>query len=109
MQRELEFNRKEKYLKELEKELNRKENKIRKQLHLQPLSEGASGSHTPESDTLDASTYIETNGKRMDANASQNQEITHVIKPFISTFSGSEPVPQKEVCLMTGNWRQTTS
>ena len=107
MQRELELNRKEQYLKELEKELNQKENKIRKQLHLQPLSEGTSGSLTPESDTLDASTYIETAGKRTDANASRNQEITHVIKPFISTFSGSEPVPQKEVCF--DDWKLETN
>ena len=71
------------------------------------MSEGASGSHTPESDTLDASTYIETAGKRTDANASRNQEITHVIKPFISTFSGSEPVPQKEVCF--DDWKLETN
>ena len=98
MQRELELKRKEKYLKVLENEFNRKENKIRKQLHLQPLSEGASDGHTQESDTLDASTYIETAGERMEAKASLNQDIMHIIKPFISTFSRSEPVPQKEVC-----------
>ena len=111
MQRELELNRKEKIFEGVREgsQALKKENKIRKQLHLQPLSEGASGSHTPESDTLDASTNIETAGKRMDANTSRNQEITHVIKPFISTFSGSEPVPQKEVCLDDWKLEQTTS
>ena len=67
----------------------------------------ASEGKTPESDTLDASTYIETAGKRTDAKVTLNQEITHIIKPFISTFSGTEPVLQKEVCF--DDWKLETN
>ena len=92
----------------MEKELNRKENEIREQLHLQTLLEVASEGKTPESDTLDASTYIETAGKRTDAKVTLNQEITHIIKPFISTFLGLNLFHKKKYVLMTGSLRLTT-
>ncbi|MCG7879163.1 MAG: hypothetical protein N0C90_22935, partial [Candidatus Thiodiazotropha endolucinida] len=96
--REEEFRRKEKYLRELEEELNRKENEIRRKLKLDTASEQISIKQTSSSTDSSVKADIKEERKNIEDRALTKQEITHIIKPFISSFSGAEPVPQKEVC-----------
>ena len=67
-----ELKRKEEYLKKLEEDLNRKEDEIRSKIQ-------AGATIQPSADE-----------------AVKKSDITHFIKPYISQFSGTEPLPKNE-------------
>ena len=75
--KEEELNRREEYLKKLEKELLQKEEDIRVNLHLTPATTVQSSTDTHQLTT-------------------KPSEVTHLIKPYITTFSGADPVPKNE-------------
>ena len=76
-----ELDRREEYLKNLEKELQQKEDRIREKLNLKPASEPATdkpiikGGNEP---------------------TSKQSEVTHFLRPYINTFSGADPLPKNE-------------
>ena len=107
-EREEELQKKERYLKQLEEELNRKENEIRRQLHLDPITDMESKEQTiPKVAEPSVRTENTKEDKtKADVQTVTKQEVTHIVKPFISSFSGADPVPQKEVSF--DDWKLET-
>ena len=75
-----ELNRKEAYLKQLEAELTKKEDDIRVKLDLKPTEVQGNESQ-------------EVTGEK---EASAKAAVTHLVKPYKNTFSGTEPIPKNE-------------
>ena len=72
---------------------------IRKKLHLDPVPELES-KEAPLKIVQEPPFEIDKSKKETEI----KQEVTHIVKPFISTFSGTDPLPQKQVCF--DDWRQ---
>ena len=45
--------------------------------------------------------------KKTDDRDMTRQEVTHIVKPFISSFSRADPVPKKDVCFE--DWKLETN
>lgn len=75
-----ELKRKEDYLKQLEKDLLKKEDEIRAKLNLNKLEE----------------TTTHTDASPITREGTAKPQTTHLLKPYIGTFSGTDPVPKNE-------------
>ncbi|MEW8547742.1 MAG: hypothetical protein AB2693_29895, partial [Candidatus Thiodiazotropha sp.] len=75
--KEEELDRREEYLKKLEEELVQKEEDIRASLHFTPAT----------------TVQITTDSHQL---TTKPPEVTHLLKPYITTFSGTDPVPKNE-------------
>ena len=71
-QRELELDRKESYLKQLEEELDKKEESIRVKIAENPSTKSGQN------------------------DADKKVDVTHFSKPYINTFSVTDPLPKNE-------------
>ena len=99
-----EMKRKENYLKQLEKELQCKENEIRTRLNLdkvaveETLTEAKTAESTKKSQPDGSNeTTTKTNTKSDDKNEHTSKtEVTHLVKPFVNSFSGIDPTPKNE-------------
>ena len=79
--KEKELDRREEYLKNLEKELQQKDDRIRENLNLKPASEPATDKP------------IIKDGNEP---TSKQSEVTHFLRPYINIFSGAEPLQKNE-------------
>ena len=75
-----ELKRKEEYLKQLEKDLLKKEDEIRAKLNLDKLEE----------------TTTHTDASHITKTVTTKPQTTHLLKPYIGTFSGTDPIPKNE-------------
>lgn len=83
----------------LEKELTKKENEIRLKLNLDPVSQSPNQEEKTEAKVNQepiskgqSSTEQTDNNKDTITKA----DVTHFVKPYVNTFSGTEPVPKNE-------------
>ena len=100
------LNRREEYLRHLEKELQQKEDSIREQLRLKPASTGKKQtlemSNMIDKVQKDTSMFVkrqtDTCSSRDEEQdiTSKHKEISPFLKPYINFFSGAEPTPKNE-------------
>ena len=100
------LNRREEYSRHLEKELQQKEDSIRKQLRLKPASTGKEQTlemfNIKDTGRKDTSMFVkrqtDTSSSRDEDKdiTSKHKEISPFLKPYINFFSGAEPTPKNE-------------
>ena len=100
------LNRREEYLRHLEKELQQKEDSIREQLRLKPASTGKEQtlemSNMIDKVRIDTSMFVKrqtdtsSSGDEEKDIPSKHKEILPFLKPYINFFSVAEPTPKNE-------------
>ena len=93
--RKSELDRKEAYLMQLEADLLKKEKEIRERIYLAPSVEHKTLKDIDEvKDQAEKS--VDTGSAKAEVKAVSKPELTHFIKPYISQFSGVDPIPKNE-------------
>ena len=93
--RKSELDRKEAYLMQLEADLLKKEKEIRDKICLAPSVEHKTLKDIDEVNDQ-AEKSVDTGSAKAEVKAVSNPELTHFIKPYISQFSGVDPIPKNK-------------